>query len=242
VVGPVSIGLPIHSITMTSVGEKGVRFSDCSDLHVGEVVGYRDARTVSTGTQTNDQWCSSVASDYQMRATVGLGGQRGESWAPVIPPRFMVILSALSGPQAFRWAACALTSPGFELYRGSFVESMTQGSTPAPFGLCWQTDHNTAWTSCTSPHRIQEFGTTTSTVNSQTQTSCAELIARMTGMPDITDGGLLQPDVVVTSTAASNDDATPATAPTAKCRLSVLGHRSLVGTLLGVGNQSLPWS
>ena len=43
----------------------------------------------------------------------------GEEWTPEGVPRFVLILGAPAGAKAFTWAACALTAPGFEKYRGS---------------------------------------------------------------------------------------------------------------------------
>ena len=146
----------------------------------------------------------------------------------------MLILSALPGALAFKWAACALTSPDFEPYRGPLVRSLTGGPPPAPFGLCLPTDDSSVAVSCGAAHRAQEFGTTTTPATPETMESCRELIAGMTGMPDITAGGLLQPIVFAPTVAAASP-------PTTSCRLAVVGQRILAGTLAGVGNGPLPW-
>ena len=65
--------------------------------------------------------------------------------------------------------------------------------------------------------------------------ACAELIARMTGLPDITAGGGLRVAVVRGGTG------TDERAASASCRLEVVGDRSLRATLIGIDGGSLPW-
>lgn len=231
--GPVSVGLPMGSIRVTTVGETGTRFSDCLDAHIGEVVAFRSVTESPAETLTNDRWCGRVATEYQSQALRRAGYASGDQWTPIEGPRFMLIVSALPGVQAYRWAACALTSPGFETYAGSFVRSVPDGQAPAPFGVCRLTEDAMSWASCSHPHRVQEFGTASTPPTPDTGRSCMKLIAAMTTMPDITAGGLLLPEVVQSTDSQEGT--------TFSCRLSVLGGRSLGGTLVGLGNGELPW-
>jgi hypothetical protein len=239
VTGPVSVGLPTNSIVLSTVSEKGLRFVDCSAAHAGEIVGYRSISADTQGEYSTDEWCRTMSAGYGANAVRHLGDVGDDGWTPTIGPRFLVILGALPGATSFHWAACAVTSPGFEPYRGSFTGSVAQGAPPAPFGVCRQTTDSSAWASCTSPHRTQEFGTTTSTLTKENLGSCADLITRMTGMTDITADGLLQLDLVETDrpSALHADVLAPVTA---SCRLTIVGIHSLNGTLLGLDDRPLP--
>ena len=76
-------------------------------------------------------------------------------------------------------------------------------------------------------------------VSPATLASCRELIGRMTGMPDITADGLLRPALVPPN---ANGDGDSAAGGQFTCRLSVVGGRSLDGTLVGLGSNPLPWA
>ncbi|HEY4990870.1 MAG TPA: hypothetical protein VII33_02165 [Nakamurella sp.] len=242
--GPVSVGLPTGSITVTTASEKSVHFADCSGSHVGEVVA---ARTVGQGADSlsNDAWCGGVATGLTSSAAGPAQNAPGAPWTPAPGPRFMVILGALPGASSFKWAACAVTSPGFEAYHGSFVQSLTDGATPSPFGVCRPGADSLAWASCSGPHPVQEFGTTTA-LSPDAEQSCQQLIAHLTGMPDISVGGLLQTDVVGQdgngNANGSADGKGDGTSAAASCELSVVGKRVLDGTLIGVGTGPVPWA
>jgi hypothetical protein len=231
--GPVSVGLPMGSIRVTTVGETSARFSDCLDAHIGEVVALRSVTESLAETLTNDRWCGLVATEYQSQTLRRAGYASDDHWTPIDGPRFMLIVSALPGAQAYKWAACAVTSPGFETYNGSFVRSLPDGQAPAPFGVCRLTEGTMTWASCSQPHRVQEFATTSTPPTPDTGRSCMKLISSMTAMSDITADGLLRPEVVQNT---DNGEGT-----TSSCRLSVLGDRPLGGTLIGLGNGALPW-
>lgn len=231
--GPVSVGFPKGSISVTTVGETSVRFSDCSDSHIGEVLAVQTVNDNPSDTLVNDRWCGVVATEYQSQALRRADYASGDHWTPVDEPRFMLIISALPGAHAYKWAACTLTSPGFETYGGSFVRSAAHGRVPAPFGVCRLTENTMAWASCSVPHRVQEFGTTSTPPTPDAGRSCIGLITAVTGMPDITAGGLLRPEVV-RNTASSNE-------ARLSCTLSVLGDRYLGSTLVGLGNGAVPW-
>lgn len=132
ILGPVSVGLPVGPITVTTVAATNIVFSDCSQEHRGEVIAYRSIS--STGEiESNDNWCANLAVLYR-RPSILLTTDPRFDWKPTTINRFMVILGGQSGERAAKWAACVVTSPGFEPYLGSYVRSLFGGPSPAPFG------------------------------------------------------------------------------------------------------------
>jgi hypothetical protein len=105
------------------------------------------------------------------------------------------------------------------------------------------------WVSCETRHRTQEFGTGMGepmTARAAVD-ACRTLIARMTGLPDITVGGLLlvevvggSPEGIVPESGDLADRRTGGLAGPGSCRLSILGDKQLVGTLIGIGTGALP--
>ena len=200
-----------------------------------------DATTPATTELDSDgEWCRDVASGYRAHVTFKVRDVSGDGfWKPATGQRFLTILSAPSPfePSA-RWAACAIVAPGMQEYLGSYVSSLADSPTPAPFGVCRQSDENPLPTSCLEPHRIQEFATAmvSGQVPASLVASCGELVARMTGLPDAAAGGALR--IAVVSRGAGTDER----AASASCRLEVVGDRSLRATLIGVQNGPPPWS
>src|SRR5664279_948127 len=200
------------------------------------------ATTTPATTEVNSdgEWCGDVASGYRAHVTFKVRDVSGAGfWKPATGQRFLTILSA---PSAFepsaRWAACAITSPGILEYLGSYVSSLADSPTPAPFGVCRQSDENPLPISCLEPHRIQEFATAMASgqLSASLVAACGELIARMTGLLDTTAGGALRIAVVPGGTG------TDERAASASCRLEVVGDRTLRATLIGVENGPLPWA
>ena len=236
ILGPVSVGLPVGRITVTTVAATNIVFSDCSQEHRGEVIAYRPIS--STGEiEPNDNWCASLAILYS-RPTILLTTNPQFDWKPTKSNRFLVILGGQSGDRASKWAACVVTSPGFDPYHGSYVRSLFEGPSPAPFGTCRIDDDSTALSSCGGPHQVQEFGTTNNEVTPELMTTCVDLITHTTGMRDITAGNLLRVDLVA---SGNPKDGHSAVGTTLNCRLSVVGQRSLLGTLVGLGEGRPLW-
>jgi len=243
VTGAPAEGRPVTSFTVGSAGVRDVRFAECSAPHVGEVVAFRsltapapaDADVASDG-----EWCRNVAAGYRSHVAFEVRDVSGSGfWAPATGQRFLTILSAPSALEpSTRWAACAIIAPGVQEYQGSYVSSLADTPTPAPFGVCRQSDENPLVISCLEPHRIQDFATAVvrGPVSAPLAAVCAELIARMTGLRDPTAGGRLRVDVV--PDASGTDER----AASASCRLVVVGDRSLRATLIGVDNGPLPWA
>ena len=273
--GPLAIAVPPSPVSVATVGESAATFAPCTEPHVGEVVAYLSLASTSVTTAhspppTSDgtpagsaaeptaaaaaaavsdgQWCQMVAGTYRDQTSARYGNGSDGLWHPSIGQRFVAILSAPTlDPAGPRWAACALLSPGLELYSGSYVRSLANLPAPAPFGLCRTGEPADHWVSCTAAHRVQDFGTTLGQGVSPDEAlvSCQFLIKRMTRMQDITNGGLLRVDVVDFPAGSVNggtfgtpDPDGPSSAAT--CRLSVVGSGQLVGTLIGLGDRPLP--
>ena len=190
------------------------------------------------GPDSDGRWCRDVATGYRAHVTFKVRDVSGDGfWKPATGQRFLTILSAPSPfePSA-RWAACAIVAPGLQEYLGSYVSSLADTPTPAPFGVCRESDENPLPISCLEPHRIQEFATAmvSGQIPASLVVACGELIARMTGLPDASAGGSLRVAVVPGGTGTDERDAS------VSCRLEVIGDRTLRATLIGVENGPLP--
>jgi hypothetical protein len=259
--GPLATGIPPSPVSIDSAGATAVTFADCAGDHRGEVAAIRRMQVQPTGTadsaDSDGEWCQQVAVGYRSYWLYRLRDASIGLWVPVTGERFVAILSAPSADSADpRWAACAVLPPGLEPYRGSYIGSLTHDRTPGPFGLCRSGDENDRWVSCVTPHRTQVFGTAGGQPLSARQGSsaCRALIAGMTGMPDISAGGVLRVVVVgggsgPTSGAAQGGAVDgPGNTGTsvsdsfhhARCELTVVGDGRLNGTLIGIGRGPLP--
>ena len=204
VTGAAAEGRPVTSFTVGSAGVTDVRFADCSLPHVGEVVAFRSltaqAAASTAPVMSDGEWCREVASGYRSHVAFRVRDVSGAGvWTPATGQRFLTVLSAPSRFEpSVRWAACAIIAPGIQEYQGSYVLSLADRPTPAPFGVCRQSDENPLPISCLEPHQIQDFATAMvrGQVPASLAAACAELIARMTGLPDPTAGGGLRVAVV----------------------------------------------
>ena len=251
--GPVTIpssGAPPPTGSVGIVGESSVSFSRCAEQHVGEVVAFRMTPGSTAAGAANSDWCSEVARGYQSSSVWRIYGPPGELWNPVSNHEFIAILSA--SPD-YPWEACAVLAPGMELYSGSYVASLPGLlAPPAPFGSCRSvSEASDTWISCTSPHRVQEFGVAVEAGMSSRDAvaACRELIQAVTGLPDVNAGGLLKIQVVGGSSPAGGGDFGGAdlggadaieSAEFGRCRLIATGPTQLIGTLIGIGTGKLP--
>jgi len=237
--------------TVGGVSEDAVTFAGCgSSNHVGEVVGYQQYPQQSAATDIDITWCQLIADGYRAHQLYRFKDATAGLWEPSTGQRFLTVLSRPTADQREpRWAACVVVAPNLESYAGSFLRSLADAPAPAPFGLCLAGITTQRWVSCEVRHRTQEFGTGTGepmTARAAVD-ACRTLIGRMTGLPDITAGGLLLVEVVGGSPAGfdpltgdDTDRATGGLAGPGSCRLSILGDQLLVGTLIGIGTGALP--
>jgi len=249
-VATAGVGRPA-SWPVVGVSEDKVRFAGCSSgPRIGEVVGQQRYSRQSWNVEADIAWCQRLYDDQRAQegnryqdATAGL-------WKPSTGQRLLTVHSRPAvDPAAPSWAACVLVAPNVEQYSGPHVRSRAQAPNPAPFGLCLAGTANERWVSCADRHRTQELGEGTGapmTARDAIET-CRSLVARMTGMSDITAGGRLLLEVVGGSTDGGGGETAAGTlnprhssAGSASCRLSVIGEARLVATLIGVGDDALP--
>jgi hypothetical protein len=226
--------------------------------HVGEVAAYRrmpEQAVADSAEDSDDQWCESVAMNYRAHAIWRTRDTAGGLWVPSTGQRFITILSTPAIDRtAPRWAVCAVVSPNMEAYLGSYLQSLAAGPAPAPFGLCRSGDETDATLSCLLPHGTQQFGTgqsgtgqfgtgTGQVTDPRTAiAACRSLVGQMTAMADLTAGGRLRVEVVGSpgSDSVVADSADADVVEPARCGLSVVGNVRLVGSLVGIGDRTLP--
>jgi len=231
--------------SMATVRESSLSYADCSGQHLGEVVAFRLGPASGGDPASSSTWCADVAAGYQSSGLWRFLGASGDYWTPVESHIFIAILNE-SGEAP--WGACAVLAPGLELYSGSYVASLPGLlPAPAPFGSCRTDETSQTWTSCTSPHRVQEFGVAieAGTSSPQAVDACGQLVQSMTGMPDVQAGGLFKIQLVSGgSTAQGGDFGGPGldAEDSGRCRLIAVGPNQLHGTLIGIGMGSLPLS
>lgn len=201
-----------------------VVFGRCAGTHTGEVAAFRrDPPGLDPGGRAAAAlaWCGEVAGSYREHLRWQVSAAAG-AWAPVEVQRFLAVVGE-SEPAG--WAVCAVVAPGFEPYRGSYLDSMADRAAPAPFGFCRSTDAPDQRVSCGDPHDEQVFATAPAG-STPTPDSCRDLVERLTAMRDPTGDGRLAVGV-----DGSGDGA---------CRVRVVGAQRLTATLLGRGDAPLP--
>ena len=245
-----AVGRPA-SQPVTGVSEDRVRFGVCSSTsRIGEVVGYQRYPRQSSNIEADIAWCQRISDDHRTLENDRYREVVAGLWKPSTGRRFLMLHSRPhADPWEPSWAACVLVAPNVEQYSGSSVRSLAEAPAPAPFGLCLAGTANERWVSCADRHRTQEFGEGTGapmTVREAVH-SCRSLVARMTGMPDITAGGRLLLEVVGGSADGAGGETADGTlnprhssTGSASCRLSMIGEARLVASLIGVGDDALP--
>lgn len=229
-------GFPPLPLSVISVSGESVSFSDCTAQHVGEVVAFRRSPSPLSGAQfggpSDTQWCGDLADRYQFQLVSRFQAASGDHWRPVVNQRFVAVLGTSRG---YSWAICAILSLGLESYAGSYVSSLAGQPAPAPFGACRSAGNPDRPVSCTSRHRSEEFGTNFQAAGSLQDAvdECTALVRAMTGLPDVSAGGLFEIQVAGDK-SATNDDAY------GHCRLNVIAPNELIGTLTSIGTHELP--
>jgi hypothetical protein len=233
----------------------------CGAGNVGEIVAvvpkvYFSPPTLDNGsTVAQAVDCDPLVRDYLgwSPPTDASPGNASESSALVQwhPPR--TIDSGLLGPDLAqyiygqRWVACVVY-PEFVPFRGSIRGGVLDGHNADALASCQATPDGKALQpiSCSQPHRAETFGVVA--VSDQTadlEPSCLALVHRLTGMSDVSSSGALIVSAVITSDSARDNASTlHPVGPQeyeATCLSTVVGSRLLVGTLIGLGDRSLPW-
>lgn len=228
----------------------------CGEVNHAEVVAV--AQDVGTFPWTVENGMSrpeALACDPLVRQYLGWPvpeAENGEDASGFVDWRpWNTISSGLIGPdlrQYFagqQWVAC-VAYPEFAPFSGSIRGSVRHGRSAVSYAACLPVTPGPSGEllSCASSHQTELFGWTTQTaVTADPSTSCSELAQRLTGMPDPTDGGAL----MVTLLDGNDQGAVGDVATSAGldhrlvCAIAVSGPRRLVGTLIGIGDNELPW-
>jgi len=185
-------------------------------------------------------------------ATDGAGGGGGSSPSPEWRPAD-TIAEGLLGPnlvQYFagqRWVACVV-DPEYVPFPGSIRGSVHYGTGADAFGSCRSTLDVAAAQAvrCFEPHLLEIFGWVGVTDRNQNlDESCVALVRDITGMTDPTAGGTLTVAAVIGQDVERDDSSSPSpktpTNDQAVCTSSAAGSRLLTGTLIGLGERSVPW-
>ena len=246
--------------------------SPCTGTRYGEVVAIVTDRrptqpaeptigTPSDGSALTDDpdygACSDAVWNY-----LGIGLTDGTPvlstyWTPLnfvgVAPAGPTLLQHAFGQ---RWVACVLFLNDLDghsvAYRGSARSGFASSTLPAAFALCLDSTvlSDAQPVACERPHRAELFGAAETARPGLTQalldTSCRQLVHRLTGMPDPTAaGGLL-----VTALAQHGDLDTRVSGlggPTdesgqAYCLALAPASRTIARSLLGLGSSAVPWA
>jgi hypothetical protein len=216
----------------------------CGQVNVGEVVAvvphvYFSPPTLDNGTSVAQSLaCDPFVSEYLgWSSLLGARQGAGESSAVVQWRSADSIATGLLGPDlaqylaSQRWIACVVY-PKYGPFQGSIRGSVRDGHDADAFGSCYLETSDIAAAegiSCTEPHQTEIFGwANLSDQAAVLNSSCLALVRQVTGMNDPTAGGALE-----IATAISDNQMA--------CSSTVVESRQLVGTLIGIGDQALPW-
>ncbi len=226
-----------------AVGESSVRWGDCAQPHIGEVLASRLLIEPFPEGDDDGDWCRAVGTNLAPdSAADSSGSASAPAWRPVLGYRFMAIFSTPERSTEYRWAACAIVAPLGETYDGRYLASGGFGARPAPFGECRRDDVRV---SCGQPHDSQDVAHGVLAADGDlrlARDSCADVAARVTGMPDVTAGGRLQVEVVRGDGRVPTDAAGAQRETSVRCRLQTTGGGRLTAALTGIGSNPLPWA
>ena len=152
------------------------------------------------------------------------------------------------------WAACLLITPTADgataQLAASPVRVLTDGTGADQLGSCQNGSApipTSSPGSCAAAHRIEILGqaygpTLAGVTRPELARTCDQLVADLTGRRDITVAGL-RVTAPVYADGDQQDYGKPTTATSiALCAVSVVGDRTLRGSLLGSGSRPIPWS
>ena len=234
-----------------------LRTGVCAGPRYGEVVAVvpdglttypaatQSAADPSTGVQDTDPFLGTCTN--KVAAYVGIVPTQGtvpalfQIWYPPGVPETTVIgPSARQKAAGQTWLACSYRFPATQAGSASLKSEFTNGTVPPVFARC-RTSVDPNYTkyapvACNLALPVEEFGVEREPATAaQRQTSCQQLVHRLTGMADPTDGGRLQIRVLMTPQV-------PGTAAPIYCVLAAVGSTALKGPLLSLGSGTVPWA
>jgi hypothetical protein len=230
----------------------------CDEANHGEVVSVvADVdvfpRTTENGMSRPESLaCDPLVRDYLGWPLTETAAAAVDESTPAIQWRALnTVSSGLIGPDirqylaGQRWLAC-VAYPEFAPFPRSLRGSARGGPSANTFAACLPTSVGSigSWMSCVQPHRTEFFGWATQPPrDADLEASCADWVRQLTGMTDPTRGGELAVDILHPTGSKSDGEVTTSAGTDRRvlCSLSVAGPRRLVGTLIGSGDQPLPW-
>ncbi len=233
-------------------------FGPCDGEIAGEVVDLIDApgdaaSRLATAVGAEKQ-CRAAASDYTGLdvAAARLPGLRDAAtnpvrWSPSANLRYRWVQpESLQRAAGRTWLACVVTPSRPVLYSGSVAAAFSTGRLPTPFGLCWAGADVRAGmgvVDCNQPHRsellsVGRVENPTNWTSTQVRQACARVATTFIGRSDPTAGGALE----ITVTPPDLDRRLLWDAPLdLTCYVTGGGGRQLDGTLLSLGDRSIPF-
>ncbi len=242
-----------------------VAFGPCHDVNVGEVGAVLSGQ-VATGPEAGHDFSEMVTwCDRAVRRYFGIPevapGPAGVLWAPTV--NYSLVMTGPDPRQRAagqRWMACSVVGSRFDggriderLVVPTTRNGWSRGTLPNSVGSCAVGPVSSGFESvaCSKVHSVQWFTDTFMESGNPDDPgmsrSCAEVVKKLTGLPEITAGGRLAPTVSVARNgpdgSRSQRTGTLAIGESAQlgCSLTTTGHWSLTGSLLGIGSRPIPW-
>lgn len=231
-------------------------FGPCVGEVAGEVVAeWPDLQTAEQApTSRRSGTCYPQAATFAGLETVGRstdlpGVETGGpiSWRPTIGFDGLWVTPGIREQHAGRsWRLCLVVPVDRGTYQGSLRNAFTSGSLPSVFGLCWEAadlDLFPAMVKCNQSHPAELLATGVIRNRSLAPTeviesSCAQIAARIMHTDDPTRGGVLE---VVADRQTGGSDGREDSPLIIGCFVTTADARPLVGTVIGLGEDPVPF-
>jgi hypothetical protein len=258
-VGDCLLGVALDPVS-GAAADPAPRSVPCSSAHDGEVI--IQTATVTTGDSTSKVGggdvpdvaaCADTAYWYLGVHPLDAAGERSALLGPWWPAFSADFEALIPSPLQLRigqsWAACVMTSP-HGLIIGSAAHLFGEPPRASPIALCTPRREILleVAVSCTDPHTTEVLGwrvAAEGTIQTTFVQSCAELARRITGMTDPTAGGalIIAVDLIRGTDGVVRQGWGPGHGGEhqAACTISTASARLLAGSLMGLGNASVPW-
>ena len=255
---PTDAGVDYHYSSIALQACAGARYGEVATRIpvTPSVTADKDQPPDRGSTDPYYQQCQSAAAGYlglpaDVPAIVGASPDTLFSyWAPTFA--YSVGLSLPSARQIAahqHWLACVVYAPdlagGTAVLDGSVRGALASGVGRNAFGECVidaDLSVGSVPGACHVAHDSEVFGTAevtgASSISRATLTAtCRQLIARLTGLPDVTAGGRL----LVTVFGGGQGAEAYLTGAPVLCAVTAVGAGKLTGSLRGLGSQPIPW-
>lgn len=260
---------PVPDMRRTPIGDQDdspirptLRYGVCNGPRYGEVarVSSTDPDSDATGTEPFDREAiRTVRNRCRAEGQSFIGAPPGGThltelyWRPAV-----AVGVRLLGPDerqyvtGQRWAACiilprhASADELTEPYEGSLRNALTTGSERDRLGLCLaDVSSRELMPTCGEPHRVQVIATGasggTATTREVLRAGCLTRVEQWAGSRVAGEPGLLVSLVVTDDAGAERDDRLFPPNSNVVCLVEATGDRTLVGSILGLGDDPIPW-